>query len=411
LSGAPTIRAFAHQNRFALEGFRRTDTYHRPYYFLWISNRWLGVHVECLCALVILACGLGILFSVDTIDASIAGFSLTFALAFTDSMMWIVRLHGMLEMSMNSVERVQEYLCIPQEPMQEGSQNVAKTWPSRGSITFENVVLCYSPQQNPVLKGVSFRVDGGEKIGIVGRTGAGKSTLTMALYRFMETLEGSIKIDDIDISGVKLQTLRSRLTIIPQEPVLFNGTIRSNLDPDDSFSDSSLYSILKRVKLIGGGVQGHQVHLDCPVMDNGANFSVGQRGLLCLARAFLRDSKVIVIDEATASIDVSTDNFIQQVIRDVFEHATILCIAHRLRTIADYDKVLVLDQGEVVEFDSPYNLLTGSASPDTPYPSRGQFRKMCEESGEFEMLFHLALKRALALEPELVPLPHVQINK
>lgn len=251
-----------------------------------------------------------------------------------------------------------------------------------------------------MLKGVSFNIQAHEKIAVVGRTGAGKSTLSLAFFRIISLSGGSIVIDGQDISEIGLFDLRSRLTIIPQDPVLFNGTLRTNLDPLDQHDDQKLWEALKRVNFLeslqqaktfvvedevseeGTIMDSNNITLDYGVAENGANFSQGQRQLLCLARSLLQGNKIIFLDEATASVDNETDARIQTAIRHEFASSTIVCIAHRLRTIIDYDKVLVLEKGQVAEFGSPLDLIEQS--------SVGLFRSMCEETGEFEELLALA---------------------
>jgi ABC-type multidrug transport system fused ATPase/permease subunit len=398
IAGASTIRAYGHQHRFIDLSMNRTDLFHRPYYFLWVCNRWLSIRVELVCSILAMVSGFGIIVAGDRIDAALAGVVLNFVLTFTTSMMWLIRLHAELEMAMNSVERVFEYLEIEQEADAIIPHNRPPTnWPQKGEIKVDNFYLTYSADLEPVLRGLTFNVKPGEKVGIVGRTGAGKSTISLGLFRFIEAMSGKIIIDGIDISTIGLHDLRGSLTIIPQDPVLFTGTLRSNLDPDNIHSDEALYRVLKSVHLIGNADGHRTIHPDLQVQENGSNFSVGQRALICLARALLRDSKVIFIDEATASIDVRTDSLIQETIRDMFSDSTVLTIAHRLRTIVDYDRVLVLDQGRIVEYDTPYNLITKTATPDTEYPSQGLFLDMCEKSGEFDVLFDIAKQKAFPL--------------
>ncbi|CAG8820216.1 2782_t:CDS:2, partial [Racocetra persica] len=233
-----------------------------------------------------------------------------------------------------------------------------------------------------------------EKIGLVGRTGSGKSTIALAMFRFVEPSNGKILVDEIDISSIGVEDLRSRITIIPQDPILFTGTIRSNLDAFSQYEDREILESLRRVHLIPSAedVETNSFsddntnlfkNLDTPVSEGGKNFSQGQRQLLCLARALLRRSKIILMDEATASIDFAMDEKIQKMIRTEFADCTILCIAHRLRTVIDYDKILVVDRGNIIEFDSPYNLITDNNS---------LFYRMCQNSGEFDLLMSLVLK-------------------
>ena len=211
------------------------------------------------------------------------------------------------------------------------------------------------------MKGISFNIRAGHRVGVVGRTGAGKSSLTLALFRLIEAVDGAIKIDGIDISRIGLHDLRSRLTIIPQDPALFTGTLRLNLDPFNKYSDSELWNALE-LSHLRSFVESLESGLSHEVSEGGDNLSVGQKQLICLSRALLRKSKILVLDEATAAVDIETDEAIQQTIRKEFIGCTIVTIAHRLNTILDYDMVVVMDRGLVVEYDSPNTLLNDSNS-------------------------------------------------
>ncbi|KAG9073933.1 hypothetical protein FS749_014558, partial [Ceratobasidium sp. UAMH 11750] len=334
---------------------------------------------------------------------------------------WGLRYWTELEQSLNSVERIQEYLELPPEPPAVIESNRPPTaWPSTatGTLVVEDLVIQYAPDLPPVLKGVTFETKPSEKIGIVGRTGSGKSTLALALFRFVDPAGGNITLDGIEITSIGLDDLRSRITLIPQDAVLFNGTIRDNLDPFNEFSDAELINILQRVHLVGpnspepspaatppssssqGGLHSDvstlavteitvaamgsgkpEFTLETKISDGGNNFSHGQRQLLSLARALLRRSNVIVMDESTASVDFQIDAKIQRTIREEFGHAILLTIAHRLRTVIDYDRILVLDAGQVVEYDTPGNLLV---------KKDGAFHAMCKKSGDYEELVRLA---------------------
>ncbi|KAF9419736.1 hypothetical protein BGZ94_009323 [Podila epigama] len=383
LSGVATIRAYGQEKRFQHENLELMDSHNRPFFYLWVCNRWLSIRVDVLSALVAFFAGLFIVINRDTVEVGAAGLSLSYALTFTDHVLWLVRLYSNNEMNMNSVERVREYMSLPQEPpaVIEGCRP-PPGWPNNGEITVENLVMQYSPEDPPVIRDVSFHVKPREKIGIVGRTGAGKSTLAVAFFRFMELTAGKITVDGIDISKLGVHDLRSSLTIIPQDPVLFIGTIRTNLDPFNEHDDAALWATLKRVHLISeDGTESNSFgNLDSEVHENGNNFSQGQRQLIGLARALLKQSKIIILDEATASVDHETDARIQATIRQEFKESTLLTIAHRLRTIIDFDKVLVMDHGKVVQFDTPYNLIR----------EEGIFRGMCQRSGEFELLLEMA---------------------
>ncbi|XP_037300743.1 multidrug resistance-associated protein 4-like [Manduca sexta] len=240
-------------------------------------------------------------------------------------------------------------------------------WPTEGRIVFDRVYLRYAPDEEPVLRNLNIQVENGWKVGIVGRTGAGKSSLISAMFRFAY-LDGTISIDGLDTSLVSKQGLRSKISIIPQEPVLFSATIRYNLDPFNIYSDDDLWRALEQVDM-----KSAVPSLDFKVTEGGANFSVGQRQLMCLARAVLRSNKILIMDEATANVDPQTDNFIQQTIRRQFASCTVLTIAHRLNTIMDSDRVLVMNTGQVAEYDHPYILLSDPNS---------QFSSMVRETGE-----------------------------
>jgi len=288
------------------------------------------------------------------------------------------------------------------ETENQGGREVPASWPSTGKMEVENLVVSYAPDLDPVLRGLNFVVQPKQRVGVVGRTGAGKSSLTLALFRFLEASEGSILVDGIDISTIKLSDLRSRLAIIPQDPVLFSGTVRSNLDPFDERSDLELKDALRRVHLVddaispqasGSTTPGSSTEpirrntntnifrsLSSSVAESGQNLSQGQRQLLCLARAIVARPKIMVLDEATSAVDKTTDGLIQRSIREEFEDSTLLVIAHRLSTIADFDRILVLDEGRVVEFGTPKELFANE---------EGVFRGMVESSGEMEALVEI----------------------
>ncbi|CAH0555480.1 unnamed protein product [Brassicogethes aeneus] len=290
----------------------------------------------------------------------------------TQTLNWLVRMTSDVETNIVAVERIKEYGEAPQEAAWEiPDKNPSTQWPEAGTVEFRNYGVRYRPGLELVLKGVSFTVKGGEKIGIVGRTGAGKSSLTLALFRIIEAAQGDIYIDGVKISDLGLHTLRSRLTIIPQDAILFSGTLRMNLDPFDKHSDEDVWRALDNAHL-KSFVQGLPSTLQHQVSEAGENLSVGQRQLVCLARALLRKTKVLILDEATAAVDLETDDLIQRTIREEFKNSTVLTIAHRLNTIMDSDRVLVLDKGLIEEFDSPDNLLLNNKSI---------FYGMCKDAG------------------------------
>ena len=427
LSGVVTIRAYGDERRFIRDNQTRVDTHNRPFIFLWATNRWLALRVDFAGALVAFFAGVFVILSIKTIDAGSAGLSLTYAVMFTENVLWLVRLYSANEQNMNSVERIKEYMEIEQEAKAIiDDARPPGNWPSHGAIQFFKYTTRYRADLDPVLQDLTFNILPGERVGIVGRTGAGKSSLALALFRGLEADSGKILIDDIDIGLIGLQDLREAITIVPQDPTLFTGTVRSNLDPFGLFTDEEIFSTLRDVHLIGGPESGAAsssasppppitltppetpvssdeppsdndlvkaitntrentnifTNLSSPIAESGSNLSQGQRQMLCLARALLKAPRVLVMDEATASIDYATDNKIQDTLREV-KGSTIITIAHRLQTIIDYDKVLVLDQGKVTEFDSPWALLSREG---------GIFKGMCEMSGDFEALMEGAKK-------------------
>lgn len=393
LTGVATIRAYGVETRFMRQNLSAIDTNNRPFFYMWVANRWLSFRTDFVGSLVMLFSGIFIMLSIGKIDAGLAGLALSYAISFSESALWIVRLYANIEMNMNSVERLQEFLDIEQEPPSEIPETEPhESWPYRGEIEVKDLSLRYAPHLPRVIKNVSFHVQSCNKIGIVGRTGAGKSTIITALFRFLDPETGSITIDGIDISKIGLRNLRQAITIIPQDPTLFTGTIRTNLDPFKQYSDEEIFEALTRVNLIGRDErtstvdtsddnQNKFLDIESNITEGGNNLSQGQRQLMCLARSLLKSPKVILLDEATASIDYKSDSMIQQTIRDEFSDSTILTIAHRLRSIIDYDKILVMDAGKVVEYDDPYVLI---ADKET------LFYSMCENSGELDVLTKLA---------------------
>ncbi|KAI8969939.1 hypothetical protein BDF20DRAFT_915834 [Mycotypha africana] len=398
--GVATIRAYGVTRQFMNEMLRKIDENSRPFYFVWLANRWVGVRFSFLGAAVNFCTGIFILLSLGYMDASLAGFCMSFVLSYTSQMTMAIKRYTRLEMSFNAVERVAEFMEIEQEAPAITSIRPPSEWPTEGHIEVKELEVRYAPELDPVLKSLSFTIKAKEKVGIVGRTGSGKSTLALSFFRFVEPSEGTIFIDGVDICKIGTSDLRSSLTIIPQDPVLFSGTLRSNLDPFDEFDEESIKAALRRVELLppddldvdvpeeGDGYEDLNSNvftdLETPVSEGGLNFSQGQRQLICLARALLKRSRVVLMDEATASVDFETDEAIQKTIACEFADCTILCIAHRLRTVIEYDKILVLDQGEIAEFANPLELLNTPGSI---------FNNMCETSGEYDTLIALARRK------------------
>ncbi|CAM9614599.1 unnamed protein product, partial [Phaeothamnion confervicola] len=386
VAGVSTVRAFGAQERFVAESSRRVDRCNRAHFNLWVSNRWFNIRIQAIGALV---SGLSGAFLVwwgkDHLSPALAGLSLLYALQFTNALKYVVRQHAQLEMEMNSVERTLEYQALPQEadPQVRLADQPPPDWPRQGGITFDGVTLQYPSASAPVIENMSFVIEPQTRVGIVGRTGAGKSSLTTCLFRLVEPAAGRIIIDGIDTLAVGLEVLRSRLAIVPQDPVLFRGTVRSNLDPFGEYSDADMWEALRRAHLASSVTADGG--LDSQVEDNGSNFSVGQRQLLCMARALLRNSSILVMDEATANVDPETDIIIQSTMRHEFRGSTVLCVAHRLHTIIFYDKVMVLERGRLEEYAAPIDLLNDEAS---------LFHALCAKTGSLDELKATAAEEA-----------------
>ncbi|KAM9779656.1 multidrug resistance-associated protein 1-like [Neosynchiropus ocellatus] len=371
LLGTSVIRAFREQDRFIRESDRRVDHNQKAYYPSIVANRWLAVRLEFVGNCIVSFAALFAVIARSTLSPGIMGLSISYALQLTASLTWLVRMSSDMETNIVAVERVKEYSDTEKESKwKKDPPSVPQNWPFEGHIEIQNFSLRYRNHLDCALHNININIGGGEKVGIVGRTGAGKSSLTLGLFRIIEASQGRILIDGKDISEMGLHELRSRITIIPQDPVLFSGTLRMNLDPFDKYSDEEVWGALEfsHLKNFVSGLPD-QLHHECS--EGGENLSVGQRQLLCLARALLRKTKVLVLDEATAAVDMETDNLIQSTIRTQFEDCTVLTIAHRLNTIMDYTRVLVLDHGRIKEFGAPEELLL----------SKGPFYKMAKDAG------------------------------
>ncbi|GAV06012.1 hypothetical protein RvY_16054-2 [Ramazzottius varieornatus] len=365
ITGSSVIVAQRQMERFILENERLLDYNNRSLFPNLFAQRWLSTRVELIGNCAVFFAGLFAVVGRDKewgINAKDIGLSISYALNVTQILNMMVRSATELEANIVSVERIQEYTEIDQEaPWIIASNRAKDNWPAEGRVTFKNYQTRYRPGLQLVLRGVDADMQPGEKVGIVGRTGAGKSSLTLALFRLIEAADGSLSIDGVDVSTLGLHDLRSRLTIIPQEPVLFSGSLRMNLDPFDTYTDDEIWNALVNAHLrtfvtsLPDGLQ----HL---IAEGGENLSVGQRQLICLARALLRKSKILVLDEATAAIDLETDALIQTTIRQKFADCTVLTIAHRLNTIMDSTRIMVLDHGIVREFAPPSDLLNDKSS-------------------------------------------------
>uniref|UniRef100_A0A672SY40 ATP-binding cassette sub-family C member 9-like n=1 Tax=Sinocyclocheilus grahami TaxID=75366 RepID=A0A672SY40_SINGR len=354
--GLTTIRAFRHEARFKQRMLELTDTNNTAYLFLSAANRWLEVRTDYLGAVIVLTAAVAAIWS--TSQSGLVGLGLTYALTVTNYLNWVVRNLADLEVQMAAVKKVNSFLSTESENY-EGSMDVSQVpedWPQHGEIKIHDLCVRYDTMLKPVLKHVNTHINPGQKVGICGRTGSGKSSLSLAFFNMVDVFEGKIVIDGIDICKLPLQTLRSRLSIILQDPVLFSGSIRLNLDPERTCTDDRLWEALEiaqlknMVKALPGG-------LDAVVTEGGENFSVGQRQLFCLARAFVRKSSILIMDEATASIDMATENILQKVVMTAFADRTVVTIAHLVSSILEAEQVLVFSSGTLVECDSAPNLL------------------------------------------------------
>jgi ABC-type multidrug transport system fused ATPase/permease subunit len=370
LSGVSVIRAYGMENRFKRLNEIRVDKNMRAYHPAINANRWLAVRLEFLGSVIILAAaGLSILtLSSGHLTAGLVGLSVSYSLQITQSLNWIVRMTVEVETNITSVERILEYSRLnPEAPAIIEDHRPPKSWPAEGEVIFNDYSTKYRPELDLVLRNINLNIKPKEKIGIVGRTGAGKSSMTLALFRIIELFSGNIEIDKIDTSTIGLLDLRENLSIIPQDSQVFEGTIRSNLDPVGLYDEATLWKALELAHLKNHIEKMFEEHedgviesaLDVKINEGGSNLSAGQRQLMCLARVLVKmnSTLILVLDEATSAVDVETDKIIQETIRTVFKNKTIITIAHRLNTILDSDRIIVLDRGEVAEFDTPENLL------------------------------------------------------
>ncbi|OWZ10198.1 ABC transporter [Phytophthora megakarya] len=373
LSGLQTIRAFKMQNAFERMNKKVVDENANMYLTFWSAGRWLATRLDMLSVVIIVLVTAYLVSTKGQLSAMTAGISLTYSLMLTSVVQWVMRSLDRVDSAMTSVERLLHFRQIPQE--EDASDCIpinSAVWPSQGAIKFDNLCLKYRPELPLVLRGVSMDIHGGEKVGICGRTGAGKSSLMIALFRICEFDSGSVSIDGYDISRLKLHDLRRSLAIIPQDPVLFSGPLRDNLDPFGEYSDAEIWAVLQQVHMADSLVKWG-TGLDFEVSESGDNLSVGQRQLVCIGRALLKNSKVVVLDEATANVDTATDALIQATIRETFADKTVLIIAHRINTIMHCNKIAVMDAGQVAEFGSPPELL---AQPQSIFASLAQRSKL-----------------------------------
>ncbi|CAH2355792.1 oligomycin resistance ATP-dependent permease Yor1p [[Candida] railenensis] len=393
LNGMSTIKSYSAVNRFINLNNKHINTTNEASYLVASNQRWLAIMLELLVFAFTLMITLMCVNRVFKINAASSGLIIGYTFSLGNELSQAIRLYTQVENDMNSAERIQQYAFhMDQEaPFEIASTKPDLSWPQNGQIEFKNVSLSYRKGLPNVLKGLNFNVKAGEKIGICGRTGAGKSSIMTALFRIVELSEGQVLVDGIDVSKIGLHDLRSNLSIIPQDPVLFTGTIRRNLDPFGEKSDEDLWDALRRAgvieeskieyvkqQTINDTKEMHKFHLDQEVEEQGANFSLGERQFISFARALLRNTKILILDEATSSVDYETDSKIQQTIIREFGDCTILCIAHRIKTILNYDKIVILEDGQLADYDTPWNL----------FNREGIFNQICEKSSIVASDFH-----------------------
>ena len=375
LNGASTIQAMDAVGRFERQQDERFDLNLKPQFLLQAVSNWFAVRLELFSNLI---AGLAAIMCVVTssaedprVRAANAGLALTNAPLLSEMMNNFLKQLTILETNMVSVERLHAYAALaPEEPAE--STPPAVGWPQRGGIVFRDVVMGYRPGLPDVLQGASFTIEPAEKVGVCGRTASGKSTLLVCLFRLVELRAGYILIDGVNIAEISLAALRSALAIIPQDPVLFTGSLRYNMDPFDEHTDAQIWEVLRACSM-SAPVEEHPDGLMRPLDEGGGNLSAGQRQLVCMARALLREARVLVLDEATASIDMETDDVIQRTLRERLDGVTVLTIAHRLNTILDYDKVIVMEKGRLAEMGSPQEL---KGRPE------GKFRALLERGSD-----------------------------
>ncbi|XP_059612035.1 ATP-binding cassette sub-family C member 4-like [Phlebotomus argentipes] len=372
IQGLSTIRALKAERVLEAEFSYHNDFNSSAWYMFLACSQSFTFWLDLACVLYISIVVLSFLILDNDVLGGNVGLAITQVVNLIGTCMWGMQQTAELENQMISVERVVQYSNLPSEPPLETEKKnkPTKEWPSKGAVEFKNLSLRYSNEGEVILNNFNFSIKAGEKVGIVGRTGAGKSSMIQALFR-LAPIEGRIEIDGVDTQTLGLHDLRSKISIIPQDPILFSGTLRSNLDPFEERKDVDIWSALDGVEL-RGSVAALAGGIDCRMADGGSNFSMGQRQLVCLARAILRDNRILVLDEATANVDPETDRLIQTTIRSRFANCTVLTIAHRLHTVMDSDRVLVIDAGRVMEFGTPFELLQ---------QPRGHLKSLVEQTG------------------------------
>ncbi|KAM8873545.1 ATP-binding cassette sub-family C member 4-like isoform 1-T1 [Synchiropus picturatus] len=412
LQGLWTIRAFGAQQRLQRDFDAYQDAHSEVWFLFLMTSRWFALRLDTICSIFITIATLGCIIFRDGLEAGEVGLVLTYAVTLVGNFQWTVRQSAEMENIMTSVERVVEYTTLKSEAPWQTHIRPPPQWPAQGAVTFNQVNFSYSRDEPLILKDINATIKAKEKVGIVGRTGAGKSSLIAALFRLAEP-QGSIYIDGVLTSEIGLHDLRQKMSIIPQDPVLFTDTVRKNLDPFNQLKDEDLWRALEEARTwspfdvelerenealvlllqvqLRNVVEELPGKLETVLAESGTNFSMGQRQLVCLARAVLRKNRILIIDEATANVDPRTDELIQETIRDKFRDCTVFTIAHRLNTIIDSDRILVLDNGGIVELDQPHRLLQNRD---------GAFYKLVQQLGPVEAAALMeSAKRASGVTP------------
>ncbi|KAI4348060.1 hypothetical protein L6164_008821 [Bauhinia variegata] len=363
VAGAVTIRAFEEEDRFFMKSLDLIDINASPFFHNFAANEWLIQRLETVSAVLLASAALCmVVLPPGTFSSGFIGMALSYGLSLNLALVFSVQYQCTIANYIISVERLNQYMHLSSEAPEviEGNRP-PMNWPAVGKVVINDLQIRYRPGAPLVLRGITCTFQGGHKIGIVGRTGSGKSTLIGALFRLVEPAGGKLIIDDIDISSIGLHDLRSRFGVIPQDPTLFNGTVRYNLDPFSQHSDEEIWEVLGKCQL-RETVEEKEKGLDTSVVEDGSNWSMGQRQLFCLGRALLRRSRILVLDEATASIDNATDLILQKTIRTEFADCTVITVAHRIPTVMDCTMVLAISDGKLVEYDEPVNLMKREGS-------------------------------------------------
>lgn len=358
ITGLTIIKTFGSEDIFCKEQEKQIDYHHRSRWMEILMFRWTSVRMETLGSLIVFSSALFIVLLNDKIDPAVAALSITYSLTISETFTSLINVSYSAESGLISFQRVHEYTQLPTESYDIGNVPLKKFWPKVGKVEFRNSTMKYG--LHTALNNLNITFGPDERIGIVGRTGSGKSSLFSALFRIVELSQGSIIIDDIDISSITLNSLRSNISIIPQEPILLAGTLRFNIDPFDKFSDYQIWKVLDDIH-IKQKIDRFHLKLDDKI-ELFSNFSVGEKQLISVARTILSDTKIVLLDEATSNIDQSTDTIIQEIIKEKFKNKTLMIIAHRIHSVMNCDKIVVMDKGKIIEFDTPQNLLLNESS-------------------------------------------------